>query len=171
MQAGAANSNGVIYQLSANGVAAITDGTANTILLGEWAYGKLPSNDQFNWHWWTGYKSGDAGFGTEYPINPEGKCSRTAENNGSTSYTWDGAAGSFHPGGANFVFCDGSVHFLKDTINTSPYNPANCTITNIQGGNAAFSYIPIGTAGYAQVGVYQALSTRNGGEVISSDGF
>jgi len=48
----------------------------------------------------------------------------------------NGAFGSFHSGGTNFVFADGSVHFLKDTVNLN---------------------------------VYRALSTRNLGEVLSSD--
>ena len=30
--------------------------------------------------------------------------------------TYVGGFGSRHPGGANFVFCDGSLHFLKQTI-------------------------------------------------------
>ena len=30
-------------------------------------------------------------------------------------------ASSMHPGGANFVFADGSVHFLKGTINLQTY--------------------------------------------------
>ncbi|MGO9463323.1 MAG: DUF1559 domain-containing protein [Isosphaeraceae bacterium] len=54
---------------------------------------------------------------------------------------------SQHPGGANFSFCDGSVKFLKETIDM---------------GNPNFTP-PI------NIGVYRQLSTRKGGEVISSD--
>jgi prepilin-type processing-associated H-X9-DG protein len=54
---------------------------------------------------------------------------------------------SQHPGGANFLFADGSVKFLKETIDLG--NP---------------NYTPP-----ISKGVYRQLSTRNGGEVISSD--
>ena len=56
---------------------------------------------------------------------------------------------SQHPGGANFLFCDGSVKFLKETIDMG--NP---------------NYTPP-----ISKGVYRQLSTRNGGEVVSSDNF
>jgi len=168
MQTGASGTNGVMYQLSNVGINDITDGTSNTFLLAEWAYGKLSPQDQACWHWWVGYKPGDSVLATMYPINPFNKCTNSGN---AVADAYDLAAGSFHPGGANFAMCDGSVRFIKETINTSPYNPGNCTITNIQGGNNAWSLIPIGQPGYAPLGTYQALSTRNGGEVISADAF
>ena len=72
------------------------------------------------------------------------------------------AARSRHTGGVNACMGDGSVAFIKDSINS--WNPWLITrpnrrspYTNVTGG-------PI-----PPYGVYQALSTRNGGEVISSD--
>ncbi|QDV38752.1 DUF1559 domain-containing protein [Tautonia plasticadhaerens] len=55
---------------------------------------------------------------------------------------------SNHPGGANFAFGDGSVRFLKESIDMG-------TIT--------------GDPATSRQGIYHALSTRKGGEVVSAD--
>ena len=113
--------------------------------------------------WWGDSLSTDTIFTTLYPINPFNKVPVVSEE---YSCSWDSSASSFHPGGANFAFADGSVRFLKDSISTWPFNPSTgfpvgATDTN------GFLILAPGT----QYGVYQKLSTRNGGEVISTDSY
>jgi len=67
------------------------------------------------------------------------------------------------------AFADGSVHFVKDTIQSwqiipATWVPAGITTTSPNDGTCIWAMAP-GT----QLGVYQKLSTRAGGEVISSD--
>ncbi len=75
------------------------------------------------------------------------------------------SASSFHPGGMNAAYADGSVHFLKDTINTMPYDAS----TGLPLGMAPDANGILQVQPGAQYGVWQALSTRAGGEIISAD--
>jgi prepilin-type N-terminal cleavage/methylation domain-containing protein/prepilin-type processing-associated H-X9-DG protein len=82
-------------------------------------------------------------FNTIVPPNskqyPWRNCRMSA---GCTSCSPEGSsfinAGSFHPGGANFAFADGSVRFVKDSVNML---------------------------------TYESLGTRGSGEVISADSY
>jgi prepilin-type N-terminal cleavage/methylation domain-containing protein/prepilin-type processing-associated H-X9-DG protein len=160
-------------------IASITDGLSNTIAFSEHVHG-LPGNTSgsaawvtdFYWYnWWVSGFYGNTLFTSFYPINPQSKVGvvSTVINN----YQVDDivlSASSYHPGGANFAFADGSVHFIKETIQSwqliasgPTLVPAGFTI------NATGQFIPSGPS--AQLGVYQKLSTRNGNEVVSSDSY
>ena len=149
-------------------LAAVSDGTSNTLMYSERAHGKLNATDQVCWNWWCSGNFGDTTFCTMYPINPFNKDSNSSVIGtvGGSSDTFVSSASSFHPGGANFAFCDGSVKFLKESISSWPINPS----TNLPNG------VTLDSAGYVyqiapgtQLGVYQMLSTAAGGEVVSSD--
>ena len=155
---------GIFNFYSHTPIAGITDGTSNTMLMGEYAWGKTNSGEQVCWGWWSSGNYSDTMYTSLYPINPFNKVADGGTGSGINSDIFVSAASSFHPGGANFAFCDGSVRFIKDSINTAPVSAAN-------------SYMPINVSYqpgnlYYWTGspsVYQALSTRNNGEVISSD--
>ena len=48
---------------------------------------------------------------------PYGPCPGQTTGTNQCQALW--GFGSWHPGGANFVYCDGSVHFLSDTTDMS----------------------------------------------------
>ena len=46
---------------------------------------------------------------------------------------------SLHPGGANFLFCDGSAHFIKEDVDTNPYlTPGSFTSAMANQGNYVY---------------------------------
>ncbi|MGC8638353.1 MAG: DUF1559 domain-containing protein [Isosphaeraceae bacterium] len=149
--------NGVMFRDSAIRVSEITDGTSQTIAVAEraWTINSGP---------WAGVATG--GVIRRGPANP---CPTTGAlyylaaslvqahcNVLNTNTDPDGGLDDFssrHPGGANALFADGSVHFLKSVLRNSGQRPDGSTI-----------YSPASV-------VLQALGTRAGGEVISADAY
>jgi prepilin-type N-terminal cleavage/methylation domain-containing protein/prepilin-type processing-associated H-X9-DG protein len=167
-----ATGNGLIYTQAATRLASITDGTSNTMIFGEKAHGIFGGSDApFYFGWNSGYW-GDTFFDTTFPINAYKKLSGYLDLNDPTN-TYGGwwwvpiqSASSFHPGGSNFAFADGSARFIKETIATWQNDPNPNNIGDPIG-------VTYGLFGEYQFGksrpqVYQHLSTRNVGEVISS---
>jgi prepilin-type N-terminal cleavage/methylation domain-containing protein/prepilin-type processing-associated H-X9-DG protein len=164
-------------------ISAITDGTSNTIAYGEHAHGlysKTPDSigniDFYCWNWWVLGNYGDTLFTSFYPMNPQNRLTTGyyADADGDfNGYSADDlvlAASSFHPGGCNFAFCDGSVRFLKETIDSWQLKPGGPGQVIPDGFTIDATGTFIAGPG-ARFGVYQALSTRNGGEPISGDAY
>ena len=118
------SNDGLLFSDSTTAIRDVLDGTSNTLIVGE--RGVI---DHLRLGWWAcgaGYdQTGDCDnlMTTELGLTPGD------ESDAHGCHFW-----SYHPGGANFLFADGSTQFLSYTIDYQ---------------------------------VFQGLSTRAGGEVVS----
>ncbi len=175
-----ANMNGVIFMESTIRLTDISDGTSNTLLYAEWAHSilnddptissglprspssGLPRSPNLYQRWQVGAAAGTQ-FETFYPPNAYKKFGSVMGEHATRNPT------SFHPGGVNVALCDGSVRFIKETIDSWQNNPDT-------GYPPGISFRPdLGgvnlVAAGTYFGVWQRLSTRNFGEVVSADAF
>jgi prepilin-type processing-associated H-X9-DG protein len=160
--------NGLFHIRSAVTMADIKDGTSQTLAFSERAHTLLDDDSALWWHWWTSGNYGDTLFCTLFPMNPFRKVNGIYVNSGDArADAYISSASSLHPGGCNFAFADGSVRFLKDSINTWPYD----SNTGLPVGVTFDPNGPYQEAPGTTRGVYQALSTRKDREVISADAY
>jgi prepilin-type N-terminal cleavage/methylation domain-containing protein/prepilin-type processing-associated H-X9-DG protein len=115
-------------------IAGVSDGLSNTMMIGEnspnlnsglaWVSGNdiyattiLPMN------WMTRLKNGDVDPATKEVCSPAGwnPSDPTSQTHCFNNQWYYQGFKSFHPGGCNIGFCDGSVKFLKQTINVRTY--------------------------------------------------
>jgi prepilin-type N-terminal cleavage/methylation domain-containing protein/prepilin-type processing-associated H-X9-DG protein len=164
-----AAATGLFYRNSAVRLASITDGTSNTMMFAEHAWSTLKVDPQnladSDCFWWNGSGAWDTAFSALTPPN----AIKLYEAVFLRGAWWIPIASpsSRHPGGVNVAMADGSVRFIKDTISSwviaDDGFPVGAPRTNPE--------YYAGDLGAAKPGVWQALSTRRSGEVLSADAY
>jgi prepilin-type N-terminal cleavage/methylation domain-containing protein/prepilin-type processing-associated H-X9-DG protein len=154
-------------------IASITDGTSNTMSFTEstsaWVSSAAAAQPSFASSIETWNVGGGQYVLAQVPPNPATRLANVQQQVGYDD--WAIYASSMHPGGMNASFADGSVRFIKDTINCWPIPiPRSWWTYQWVVNNGVYQfYWNLTAAGH--FGVWQAITTRNGGEVVSSDSY
>lgn len=147
--------NGCITDVGPVTFASVTDGLSSTIAATERATTTLRALDQvrpltsIQAGWWFAGDWGDTMMTAYYPPNVYKKFALGAFE------PWMWSASSQHPGGVNALMGDGSVRFIKDSIESWQINPVLGSQTDPR----------------SPAGVWQALGARNDGAILSADSF
>jgi prepilin-type N-terminal cleavage/methylation domain-containing protein/prepilin-type processing-associated H-X9-DG protein len=108
-------------------IANITDGTSNTLMFGEYATKDTPGRRTFWAYAYTSYNQSLVTFNAPWTLQASFKgCAATPNPSGNNQCKR--AWGSFHTGGLNFAFCDGSVHTIHREVDMINVLPALATI-------------------------------------------
>ena len=118
---------GVFYPNSQTTLNQVTDGASHTLMIGELQRlhnpGAVPSGQDAEYYG-PCLTSNDgwavAGVCTLFDTNIPGGGTDTGEPGGINNNFFE-AAGSLHPGGAQFGYVDGSVHFISENISSKAY--------------------------------------------------
>jgi prepilin-type N-terminal cleavage/methylation domain-containing protein/prepilin-type processing-associated H-X9-DG protein len=152
--------NGLLNDLSPMRFSAVADGLSNTMLVAERAtatLGDLTGPDTA-WGWYFSSTPSDSLFTATCPPN----LFKT-----DVALVPPSAASSLHPGGLNILMCDGSGHFVKETVQSWPVD-LNAVLVRPLGAT-------LNVGGWwddlPPAGIWQALSTRAGGEPVDSTGY
>jgi hypothetical protein len=156
----AAQADGCFNDLAPIRLASIGDGLSHTIFVSEKATTRFRALDAIDpvisarYGWYVAGNWGDTLMTTFYPPN----MIRTVAALAGAAHTR--AASSLHPGGLHALMGDGSVRFVSDSIDTWPFDP-------ITGAPAGATRQPGGWwENLPAPGIWQALATRTGGEVL-----
>ncbi len=137
--------------------AAVTDGLSQTILAADKSTTSFQFRDPIapgvseSYGWWYIGDDGDTLFSNYFPPNALAQVGLGA---GEAIVWW---ASSGHAGGVNVLMCDGSVRFIKNSIQSWRINPVTGAVADDS---------PNPTRG-----LWQSLGSRHDGLVLSADSF
>jgi type II secretory pathway pseudopilin PulG len=112
-------------------MSSITDGTSNTLMIGE----VVPRWCTHTWWWWFNGTTATCAI----PLNVSAQCRNTGNRVADLDNCWDDWGNNYsfmsrHPGGGQFALGDASVRFVSQTVDLTVYRG----MSTMGGGETAF---------------------------------